>query len=120
MRCGGWFGSCASISLLVRNVTSEYITIPKHAEMAVLEVGFVEEPAAERDSASPGTVESMVDWDGCTLTDSQRENFLAVLKKYEPMFDGHVGFTNLVSHKIETGDHPPIRHESPSAVTSFT
>ena len=27
----------------------------------------------------------------------------------EPMFDGHIGFTDAVSHKIETGNHPPIR-----------
>ena len=25
------------------------------------------------------------------------------------MFDGHVGFTDLVTHDIDTGDHPPIR-----------
>ena len=25
------------------------------------------------------------------------------------MFDGHVGHTTLVTHRIDTGDHPPIR-----------
>ena len=107
----------SAVPLLVRNVTTEHITIPKHSEVADLEVGFVEqslpdnEPASlpDNEPASSSSLEGMIDWDGCALSDGQRKAFLAVLKKYEPMFDGHIGFTDAVSHKIETGDHPPIR-----------
>ena len=99
----------SALPLLVRNTTTEHITIPKHSEVADLEVGFVEQSLPENEPASPSSLESMVDWEGCTLSDVQREAFLAVLKKYEPMFDGHIGFTDAVSHKIETGNHPPIR-----------
>ena len=99
----------SALPLLVRNTTTEHITIPKHSEVADLEVGFVEQSLPDNDPSSPSSLESMVDWEGCTLSDVQREAFLAVLKKYEPMFDGHIGFTDAVSHKIETGNHPPIR-----------
>ena len=115
----------SAVPLLVRNVTTEHITIAKHSEVADLEVGFVEqsvpdkepasvldkEPASvpDKEPASLSGLEGMIDWDGCVLSDGQRKAFLAVLKKYEPMFDGHIGFTDAVSHKIETGDHPPIR-----------
>ena len=97
------------VPLLVRNVTTESITIPKHSALADLEVGFVEQPPIDSATPSQLSLHDLVDWDVCILSGAQRDKILAVLKKYESMFDGHIGFTDKVSHKIETGDHPPIR-----------
>lgn len=102
--------SDSAVPLLVRNVTANNVTIPKHCPVADLEVSF-EELTPESESEPRGTddIESAVDLSSADLTGSQRKALFAVLKKHSPMFDGHVGHTSLVTHQIDTGDHPPIR-----------
>ena len=106
----------SSLPLLIRNLTTDSITLPKHSEIADLEVGFAEEDVPERDGAdAPVDIESVVSLDGSCLSEVQREALMNVLKKHERMFDGHVGHTNLVTHRIDTGNSPPIR-QSPRRI----
>lgn len=116
--------SDSTVPLLVRNITAERITIPKHAKVAELEVSFVEEvspdPADEpsgsdRVSAQPVDFESVIDLTDTPLTEDQRQALFAVLRRYKGMFDGHIGHTDLVTHRIDTGNHPPVR-QSPRRI----
>ena len=102
--------SGTSVPLVLRNSTDRYITVPKHAELAQLEVGFSEEPKIKQsDSKGSVNLEDLVNLEGVDVTPSQKAALFHVLKKYEAMFDGHVGHTTLVEHRIDTGDSPPIR-----------
>ena len=106
----------SSLPLLIRNLTTDSITLTKHSEIADLEVSFAEEDVPERDGAdAPVDIESVVSLDGSCLSEVQREALMNVLKKHERMFDGHVGHTNLVTHRIDTGNSPPIR-QSPRRI----
>ena len=53
--------------------------------------------------------DATVNTDRAKLTESQRSRLISVLKKYESMFDGHLGLSDLVTHDIETGDAPSVR-----------
>ena len=102
--------SDSAVPLLIRNVTAENVTIPKHCPVADLEVSFEElSPESASEPKRTSEIESNVDLSNTDLTDSQRSALFAVLKKHSSMFDGHVGHTSLVTHQIDTGDHPPIR-----------
>ena len=109
----------SAVPVVIRNVTSEHITIPKHTGVADLEVSFVEAQLPESsESSTPASsvkLEDLVDVSDTNLTDSQRDALFVILRKYEPMFDGHIGHTDLVTHRIDTGDHPPIR-QSPRRI----
>ena len=98
-----------SIPLLIRNVTSENISLPKHSQVADLEVSFVEEDLPQRGSDSFRGVESSVDLSGASVTTDQRRALIDVLLRHESMFDGHIGHTDVVTHTIDTGDCPPVR-----------
>ena len=111
-----------AIPVVVRNVTSEHITIPKHTDIADLEVSFVEAQPSDPVGASRSDIpadtsnlEDLVDLSDTDLTTSQRDALYAVLRKYGHMFDGHIGHTDLVTHRIDTGDHPPVR-QSPRRI----
>ena len=49
-------------------------------------------------------MEDMVELTDTDLTVAQRDALPAVLRKYDPMFDGHIGHTDLVI-RIDTGDN---------------
>ena len=119
----------SSVPVLVRNVTADHITIPKHSSLADLEISFVEEPVSHSsnkegagapdvcaDTENSSEQSKSVDFAGLvnltdsSLTEEERETLFSVLRKYEPMFDGHIGHTDLITHRIDTGDHSPIRH----------
>ena len=101
--------SDSSLPLLIRNMTTDSVTLSKHAEVADLEVSFVEEDMPETGAGtdSPVDVESLVNLEGSELLESQRRTLITVLQKHEAIFDGHIGHTDLVTHRIDTGDSPP-------------
>ena len=100
----------SAVPLLIRNVTAESVTLPKHSQVADLEVSF-EELLPDSDLVPSGSadIESAVDLSDTDLTEAQRSALFEVLRKNSTMFDGHVGHTTLITHPIDTGDHPPIR-----------
>ena len=103
--------SDSSVPLLIRNVTTDHITLTKHSQVAELEVSY-EEVGSDSEPRSGGTetdLESMVNLSGADLSVPQRQALFRVLEKHGSMFDGHIGHTTLVTHRIDTGDHPPIR-----------
>ena len=81
--------------------------------MGDLEIDFIEEPfnpSAALDPPTPAVdFEKTVNTEGTDLSQSQRDQLIAVLKRYEPMFDGHLGLSDLVTHDIETGNSRPVR-----------
>ena len=102
----------SSVPFVVRNVTADHISIPKRAEIGQLEVGFAEQqepdyawPVRERQGANQPQRFTLAD---SQLSEEQRDRALAVLDKYASMFDGHLGHTTVVSHSIDTGNHPPV------------
>ena len=101
----------SSVPVIVRNVSSNFLTVPKHDVLANLDVEFSEEQQCGDtvESREPVDFDKLVDLQHSNLTASQRRAFFQVLQKYEPMFDGHIGLTDVVMHSIDTGDHPPIR-----------
>ena len=112
----------SAIPVVVRNVTFDHITIPKHKDVADLEVSFVEaqisDPVADSQSDAPVSstkLEDLVDLSDTELTALQRDALFAVLRKHERMFDGHIGHTDLITHRIDTGEHPPVR-QSPRRI----
>lgn len=102
----------ASVPCIVRNVTTEPVSVPKRAELGLLQVGFAELP-----SPSSGTTQKKLDIpafvnDRCpSLSTIQREQVASLLQQYESMFDGHIGHTDIVTHSIDTGDSDPVRQQ---------
>ena len=103
----------SAVPVVIRNVTSDHVTIPKHTEVAELEVSFVEEQPCDKvgdsqsgDQSSTVKLEDLVNLSDTDLTDSQRDALFTVLHKHDHMFFGH---TDLITHRIDTGDHPPVR-----------
>ena len=101
--------SDSSVPLLVRNVTTSPITLPKHSPVAELEVSFEELSSEPHTEGGAPDLESMVNLSGVDLPGPQRKELFEVLEKHSSMFDGHIGHTTLVTHRIDTGDHPPVR-----------
>ena len=101
--------------LLLRNVTTENICLPKHSQVADLEVSFVEEDLPPPGGQINSDVESLIDLSGSDITADQRCSLVDVLLKHASMFDGHVGHTDVVTHTIDTGDSPPVR-QSPRRI----
>jgi hypothetical protein len=57
-------------------------------------------------------IDTMVEQTSPDLTVDQREQVYATLWKFRNTLsinDFDIGYTDLVSHRIDTGDHPPIR-----------
>lgn len=109
--------SDSSVPVVIRNMTADHITIPKHTDVAELEVSFIEaqpsdpivdDPQSESQTSAV-KLEDMVDLTDTHLSQAQRDALFVVLRKYERMFDGHIGHTDLVTHRIDTGDSPPVR-----------
>ena len=44
------------------------------------------------------------------LSDPDRKEILTTLMKFAAVFQEDLGRTDVISHKIDTGDAPPIRH----------
>ena len=105
-----------SIPCIVRNVTTEPVTIPKRSEIGRLEVGVAEfsVPSGESDPDWRDKI-NLSDTD---LSDEQKEQVKTLLDKYSDMFDGRLGFTSAVEHDIDTGDSPPVR-SAPHRVPPF-
>ena len=104
------------VPFVVRNVTTEHITIPKKRAIASVEVGFAEQPRDPGHETEPA-VRLQSGQYGPDLTSEQKGKLDSLLKRHAEMFDGHVGFTDLVTHGIDTGDHPP---NSPATQTRPT
>ena len=98
----------ACVPVVVRNVTAEPITLFKKRSLASVEVGFVEQ-APELSASTDVDVKKLAKLDQSLLTNEQRQRVHELLSRYADMFDGHIGFTDVVTHDIDTGDHPPIR-----------
>ncbi|XP_043206931.1 uncharacterized protein LOC122373168 [Amphibalanus amphitrite] len=105
-----------SVPCIVRNITTEPVTIPKRAEIGRLEVGVAEFPVPSGD-ADPNWREK-IDLSDTDLSKEQKEKVTELLTKYSDMFDGRLGFTSAVEHHIDTGDSPPIR-SAPHRVPPF-
>ena len=105
-----------SIPCIVKNVTTEPVTIPKRSEIGRLEVGVAEFPtqSGEPDPDWRDKI-NLADTD---LSDEQKEQVKALLNKFSDMFDGRLGFTTAVEHQIDTGDSVPIR-SAPHRVPPF-
>ena len=102
--------SGSSVPCIVRNVTTEPISIPKRSQLGQLEVGFVEQAVDGLcQSESKGNICDNFNLDTCGLSERDKSKVRSVLNKHESMFDGHIGFTTLVSHSIDTGNNPPVR-----------
>ena len=111
-----------SVPVVVRNISAEHITVPGRTEIAQLEVGFAEEATTPCDdltltelgcdteqSLRGFKLEDEVQLTGAQLSDPERQKFLALLQKYSSMFDGRLGHTDLVTHKIDTRSSSPVR-----------
>ena len=60
----------------------------------------------------PDHLQPLMDGLSSELTQDQRNLVQALLTEYQDVFtgpDGKLGCTGLVKHKIDTGDHPPIK-----------
>ena len=97
-----------SVPLLIRNITTESITLPKHSQVAEVEVSFVEEDLPQVEGSSPD-LESLIDLSDSVVSGDQRRALVTVLRRHQSMFDGHIGHTDVVKHTIDTGDSPPVR-----------
>ena len=98
----------SKVPFVVRNVSTEPITIPKKQVLASVEVGFAEQPHGVVGKSEPAP-RLQTGQCGSDLTAEQKGKLESLLRLHAEMFDGHVGFTDLVTHEIDTGDHPPIR-----------
>ena len=106
----------SSLPLFIRNVTTDSISLPKHSQIADLEVSFAEEDIPRGVGAgSTVDIDEVVNLEGSCLSSAQRDALMSVLRRHDRMFDGHIGHTDLVTHSIDTGDHPPIR-QSPRRI----
>ena len=101
------------VPCMVRNITAECITIPRHTSIGDLEIDYIEEPleaiSGDKAPETETDFDARVNTSGAELSASQRSKLISVLKKYESMFDGHLGLSDLVTHDIETGNAPPDR-----------
>ena len=108
--------SSDSVPVAVRNISSEPISVPRRSELAQLEVGFVEESELEQrcqlatgSQDKPPVIREEVTLEGSNISPEEKERFWDVLGRYESMFDGHLGHSELVTHSIDTGSCAPIR-----------
>ncbi|MEM7032008.1 MAG: reverse transcriptase family protein, partial [Chloroflexota bacterium] len=97
-----------SVPCILRNITTEPVTIPKRSEIAQLEVGVVESPLSPPREESSNWRDQL-DLSSSELSESEKSAVLSLLSKYENMLDGSLGFTTLVEHHIDTGSSAPIR-----------
>ena len=111
-----------NVPVRICNPREEKITIPKGTTIAILEP-IEEEPQCiaevqEKDKNCTETKQRML-WEIATgtnaeLTDGERDSFYGLLLEYADIFAGNqsdYGRTDIVQHRIFTGDHPPIRQQ---------
>lgn len=102
-----------SVPFLVRNITAEPISIPKRAELGELEVGFAEHPGPLTElladlGVPQDSSPEQIDLSSSPISETDKERARAVFQKYDSLFDGHLGHSSVVTHSIDTGDHPPV------------
>ena len=99
------------VPIAVRNISESHVTIPRHTPVGDLEIDYIEEPIDADAACVTRAVnfENDVNTDGSNMSPAERARLIDVLKRYEAMFDGHLGLSDLVVHDIETGDAPPVR-----------
>jgi hypothetical protein len=70
-----------------------------------------EEAPSSRDQELKAAIDTMLEQTSPDLTADQREQVYATLwfRNTLSINDFDIGYTDLVSHRIDTGDHPPIR-----------
>ena len=90
-----------SLPLLIRNISTESISLPKHSQVADLGVSFVEEDLPLQQTGAVRDVESLIDLSDTGVTADQRRALIDVLRKHRSMFDGHLGHTDIVTHARE-------------------
>ena len=99
-----------SVPCIVRNITTESVTIPKRFELGQLEVGVAEHPLLQESVSKPGWCEQLHNQLSNTeLSESEKEQVLLLFSKYKDSIDGHLGFTPLIQHHMDMTDAPPVR-----------
>lgn len=99
------------VPVVIRNISASHVTIPRHTPVGDLEVDFIEEPIDTAAARCDNSVnfDRDVNSEGANLSPAERSQLIGVLKRYESMFDGHLGLSDLVVHDIETGGARPVR-----------
>lgn len=101
-----------TVPVVVRNLSIDYLTVPKRAELAQLEVGYVEQATEEESSPGSFSLEDQIDLTGAKVSASERARLLKLLKQFSPVLDGRLGHTEVVTHTIDTRSTSPIRQTS--------
>ena len=107
------------IPVAVRNLSDEHVTVPKGRLIGSLESHFEFSP--DMNSVVVGALNTQssavdsVDLGESHLSPAEEGQFRDMLRQFSAMFDGRVGHTTLVEHRIKTGDSPPIK-QSPRRV----
>ncbi|PIK34749.1 hypothetical protein BSL78_28428 [Apostichopus japonicus] len=68
--------------------------------------------ADQGQSSLPDHIQKLLDGAGCDLSDTQRNQAECFLMKFSELFssgNSQLGRTNIVKHRINTGDNPPIK-----------
>ena len=99
-----------SVPCVVRNVTTEPLSVPKRAELGVLQAGFAELPSPTPETEQNTDIPTFVEGHCPSLSAAQKRQVVSLIKEYESMFDPHIGHTDIVKHTIDTGDSDPVRH----------
>ena len=108
-----------SVPCIVRNVSTEPVTIPKRSELGQLEVGVAEHPLChDSQSKSDWRADLSSKLSSTNLSESEKQRVLYLFSSYEDMVDGRVGFNPLIQHHIDMVDAPPVR-SSPRRVSPF-
>ena len=107
-----------NIQFSVSNISDRPVRLDKHTTVASLQhVKLVQTNASHElivdDSTElPEQLQSLFDKSSKSLTQEQKSTLFDLLVSYKDIFvgpDGKFGRTKLVKHKIDTGDHKPIK-----------
>ena len=106
-----------SVPVVVRNVTSSSVSVPRGKDLGVVETEFsIETDGRESECETPneissesGVLEDLVNLSGVSLTGTQRIQFFSLLRRYPTLFSGQLGHCSLVEHAVDTGASKPIR-----------
>lgn len=103
------------ISLRVMNINSEPVVIHEKTHVALIHPADV--VSTDGGWEDPNTsdfeeeMQSLLERSSTELEDDQRQQLKSFLEKHRGLFakPGELGRTNLTYHRIDTGDHPPIK-----------
>ena len=107
-----------NIQFSVANISDKPIKFDKHTTVASLQpVNIVQsnpdcEFVVDESTELPEHLHSLYDRSSKCLTQEQKSTLFDLLVSYKDIFvgpDGKFGRTKLVKHKIDTGDHKPIK-----------